>query len=180
MYVNKFSHRYSLKKRRVKKKREEICFSECADIWISEIKQDIKESTYSRYMSTTEKKIKPYFKNIFPSEIDCNLINNFSAKMRENGGKDGKSLSVKTVCDIVTVLKQIIKFCNVRGYSKIDLAGVKKPKRKKTNIKTLNNDDFNKMIELLTSKNDGLSLGIFFSFYGNKNRRIVRIKVGGY
>ena len=88
-----------------------INFEKIAEEWLIYVKNRIKISTYACYVRLLRTHILPYFKNYEITSIDQIAISQFIEKKRQNGRIDDKGgLSEKTIKDIVSVIKNILKY----------------------------------------------------------------------
>jgi len=120
-------------------------------------KENLKQSTLSRYTFIAERHIKPYFKDITVTDLTNETINNFVKYKLTNGSIQGKALSAKTIKDIISVLKQIIRnHCNF----KIE---IKNPSCIQTEINVFTETEYNKLKTYLSIGTDSPKLGIIIA-----------------
>lgn len=101
-------------------------FGYFCDEWLILSRNRVKESTYVKYHNTVNNHIKPIFGNLLPQNLNTVLIEGFSNELLTYG------LSVKTVRDILTVLKAILKHCRRQigqGFPEIDVLYPKEQKK---------------------------------------------------
>lgn len=85
--------------------------SEVCEEWLSMERLIVKRSTYAKYCNTVHKHIEPSLGAISLTSITSTQINTFIYEKLTNGRLDSTGpLSAKTVRDIYTVLKSIIKY----------------------------------------------------------------------
>lgn len=82
--------------------------SEVADSWLSSMKLKNKLSTYTSYKSL--------YKNHISSEIGSVRVEWLNSSHLERLLEDNEKLSAKTKGDILTVIKQILKYAESNGY----------------------------------------------------------------
>lgn len=93
-----------------------ILFSEIAFEYLRHIQNEMKESSYCRYYEIIQKHILPFLGKKMLGELSTELIDEFTKMMNENGKINGSGgLSPKSVNDVLSVLKQIIKFSEKQG-----------------------------------------------------------------
>lgn len=106
-----------LGKKRAESYKNENCKSSCTvgeliGIWLSNIKNNVKESTYANYCMKLRKHIFPCFEHKKYSNLTADDLNAFITEKIKSG------LSEKYVADIVVILKSVAKFGRKRyGYS---------------------------------------------------------------
>lgn len=135
-------------------------FSQFAFEWLETVKRNCKQSTYVKYRNTVEKHILPEFGNCYLNQIDTNVVNSFCQNKLLNS-----SLSPKTVRDMLSVLKLIVKFAgrfNAICSCDFDSIFIKSNKIK---VKGLTSEQSGKIKNFLLNNIDYLSVGILISFY---------------
>lgn len=100
-------------------------FGEISRLWLSEIRSNVKESTYTRYFRIVDHYLNPDLESIMIIKLDSKILRNYSVKLQTSGGKNGSRLSNKTVNDILCVLKSIFKLGKENGYPCADLSKIK-------------------------------------------------------
>lgn len=95
--------------------------SEVCSEWLSMERLIVKRSTYAKYFNTVHKHIEPVLGPIPLASINSTQINTFIYDKLTNGRLDNSGpLSSKTVRDIYTILKSIIKY----GENEYHLGGI--------------------------------------------------------
>ncbi len=140
-------------------------FDFIASDWLHSVRSSIKESTYTRYHRTVHVYLMPKLGTISLIKLSPNDINRISEELMQNGGKRGQGLSAKTISDILSVLKLILHYGTRQGYACPDTSNINSPKKKKPKVKTLCNNEIQRLEQLLWDSNDTISLGILFSLY---------------
>lgn len=80
-------------------------FNYFCDEWLVLSRNRVKESTYVKYYNTVTNHIKPNLGAYLPQNLNTVIIEEFSNELLVSG------LSPKTVRDILTVMKAILKHC---------------------------------------------------------------------
>lgn len=82
--------------------------------WLDYIKKQVKPSTYACYTRLSFTHLLPYFKDKYVSEMGQNAIADFIQGKLDHGRIDQKGgLSEKTVKDLVTLLKSVMKYAQI-------------------------------------------------------------------
>lgn len=123
---------------------------EVGDEWLSMERLVVKRSTYSKYFTTIQKHIQPELGHIKLTDVNSTQINTFIYEKLTNGRLDRSGpLSAKTVRDIYTILKSIIKFAE----NEYDLGNLAKntvlPKKKNCDYEILTLKEQKKLEEHL-------------------------------
>ncbi len=110
-----FAVKELLEQRRASVKKRESCCShtvgELADLWLSDVKNRVKDSTIANYAMKLNKHILPAFSGLKYDKLTGDELNAFISKKRS------ENLSAKYVSDIVVLLKSVAKFALKRyGY----------------------------------------------------------------
>lgn len=130
------------------------------DEWLILQKEQMKESTYSTYYFHIEKHIKPYFKNIFLSNITHEDIQEFINYKLKKGRLDGKGgLSSKSVREMVNVIKLSLKYAVNNHYIKPINLEFKFPNQVR-HIQLLNKKEYQTLTDYLKDSNDYISKGL--------------------
>jgi len=144
---------YNIHSQTVSKKR----FSTYCDEWIQLNKTKVKESTLVKYNTIIEKHVKSFFGGYFPHMINSLLVCEFSNFLLYD-----KNLSPKTVRDILSLLKSILKYISKQGVNlpQIDIVY---PKEVRTDMRILTKDEQNILINYLLTDMNNCKLGILLA-----------------
>lgn len=105
----RISENYSISKSKDK-------FSEIATNWLEQKKPQFKESTYIKYKNLLQCYILPNLGEIPLSQLTANIIDDFCKQMLQTGGQRQKGLSSKTVADILSLIRGILRSASNNGY----------------------------------------------------------------
>ena len=134
--------------------------SEFALQWLETVQNNCKQSTYAKYKNIVEKHILPELGNYLLNEIDTKVINTFCHNKLQNHG-----LSPKTVKDILSVIKLIVKFARKFDVPcSCDFESVS-IKTNKLTVKGLTTVQSRKIKDFLTNNINYVNVGILISFY---------------
>ena len=134
-------------------------FNEFIPIWIEKKKPYVKGSTLASYKLTIKKHLLREFGELDINEIDNEIVTRYALNLLDKG------LSIKSVQDIIIILKSILKQATIDEICQAKIIEVKYPKSYKENfvkkgIETFNDNDYTKLInyckEHLTNKNLGI------------------------
>ena len=96
---------------------EEPCFiKKVSGDWLSSMEPQIKKSTYVKYNNMLHSHILPKFENVSVSELTSARIQSFCDDLLNHGGSSGKGLSPKTVTDVLSLLRCILRYAQIQGY----------------------------------------------------------------
>lgn len=144
-----------------------ITIEDVCQEWLNMKKLTVKKSTFSKYYCIVKRQIIPELGSVLLVEVNSALINGFtSRKLGEESAESNKALGNKTVRDIDTILKSVIKY-GEREYQMGILAGnTVMPRTKKESIETLTASESRKMSEYLQERpTDGRYVGLLLCMY---------------
>ena len=75
--------------------------------WLMEHQKDITESSYVKYYNIISLNIIPYLGEIKLKNITLQTIHCYIQELLSHGSRKGNGLSIKSVCDIISVFKNI-------------------------------------------------------------------------
>lgn len=134
--------------------------------WLSDLKSQVKASTYVKYTNTINNHILPFWGEKLISEVTTDLLKDFIALKLQKGNINKKTgLSVKTVKDIVSVIKLIIKYAESlaeKSNCNFELLTFKQPISSDNSISKKTQD---KLTAFLMNETDYTKLGILFCLY---------------
>ncbi len=134
--------------------------SEFALQWLETVKHNCKPSTYVKYRNIVVKHILPELGNYQLHQIETKVINTFCHSKLQNS-----ALSPKTVKDILSVIKLIVKFAGKFDVPcSCDFESVSIKSNKPT-VKGLTSVQSRKIKDFLTNNIDHVNIGILISFY---------------
>lgn len=140
-------------------------FEQLAELWLSDIKIAVKESTYTRYYRIVYKYLIPQLRNQSLSQINQRFLNTLTERLLTEGGIHQNPLSPKTVSDILCVLKAIFKYGKANDYLCPNISHLRYPQKAPKKITILNDSNRQKIEEQILNSGDTTSLGIIFTLF---------------
>lgn len=140
-------------------------FQELADLWLMDIKPVIKESTYTRYHRTVEKYLIPRIGGQTFARMDQQYLNNLPDELLNRGGMCGRPLSAKTVADILSVLKSIMRFAMKYGYPAPNIDALHYPLRSPRLVGIMSEEHRVRIEQLVMESSDLTGLGILVALF---------------
>lgn len=135
-------------------------FNDILDEWLLVQKYHIKESTYVIYYGHIHNHINPYFQNYLLKEINQEVIQKFVVDKLNHGRiKDATPLSVKTVKELINVIKLCLNYCIEKGYIDHVYIHVKYPKVNKQ-MHILNQNEYYTLVNYLKNDPNYYNMGI--------------------
>lgn len=127
---------------------------EMALMWLKYKSQYVKPSSYATYLSIVNGHILPYFGNLYC--VDEQIAQDFVSLKIQQG------INIKTIKDIMTILKMILEYGVRQNFLPFTNLKVKYPPiNSKEQIQVLNKNDYKRIIEYLTENFTFKNLGIY-------------------
>lgn len=140
-------------------------FSSYAQKWLEYKKISVKKSTYARYVFLVNRHILKEFRNVRVCSLNNEIVNNFILnKMTEGKLKNSGGLSNKTVCDILTVFKDIVKYINEQENTCLNIS-VKFPHIAKNKISILSKCEQTLLERYIVENFETAYIGVMLSLY---------------
>ncbi len=140
-----------IKQKMKKKQKSKMKFDEVSHEWLQFKQSSIKESTYYNYKFIIEKYLNPHFYGQDIEEI---------ASFNEFVQSALKSLSTKTVKDIICLLKAILKYYEEEYKCHLEYKKIGTPKTEKKHIKILSDKEKEKLEAYCLQENSLKAIGI--------------------
>jgi integrase len=140
-----------------------VTFQICATAWLAQKERVVKHSTHMKYFNLLNKYTFPVIGKIDISLIGYDCIFELSSSLLGDGGKRRNGLSVKTVSDLLFVIKSVIKYASRSGY-KIDTSVFDiSVKMKSKPIRVLSIQEQGRLVDYLKSNVSDINIGILLS-----------------
>lgn len=124
-------------------------FSQYCEEWLDITRNRVKPATYIKYESVLDNHIKPSLGGYYPQALNTVIISRFSDYLLKE-----KHLAVKTVRDILTCLRSVVKFCAKQLPGALDAVEIIYPKEEAKEMRVLSTIEQKRlMAELCTDIN---------------------------
>lgn len=147
------------------KNTESVTFEKLAGQWLSDVQITVKESTFTRYHRTVTKYLIPQFQGQLLEKIDPAYLAGITERLLCSGGISGRSLSAKTVTDILSVLKSILKYAEENDYPTPNWHRLKYPPKARGEAKSLSAESRQAIACAISHSEDSICLGVCFAYY---------------
>lgn len=147
-----------LEKVKLNLENRKVKFSDITEQWLEQKENEIKQSTYANYKYLIEKYLNPQLEMLSIKDLLRYNYNQFIKELTKN-------LSSKTVKDICTVLKSILKFAEKKYKCNFNIEEMRTPKLNIENVKTLNNREKNKLEKYCLKSQTLRNIGIVVCLY---------------
>ena len=98
-----------------RQKNDAMSLASMARRWEENVSQQIKESSFAKYHSIVTKHLLPALGDVCVEDMTHELIESFSISLLRGEGQNRKPLSPRSVSDILTVLRSILRFARRAG-----------------------------------------------------------------
>lgn len=135
--------------------------------WLGMKRLAVKQSTYAKYYNTIQHHIIPELGDLPLTQVNSSVVNTFTyRKLGSNDAKGEPPLATKTVRDIYTILKSILRY-GENEYQTGQLAGNTVLPKKKSECKEILNAKELKKIEtyLWENQTDARCVGLLLCMY---------------
>ncbi len=142
-----------------------VTFGELAGQWLSDVRITVKESTFTRYHRVVTKYLIPQFQDQSLKNIDPAYLAGITERLMCSGGASGRALSAKTVTDILSVLKSILKYAEENDYPTPNWHRLKYPPRERGKAKSFSPESRQAIAYAISRSEDPTCLGVCFAYY---------------
>lgn len=140
-------------------------FSTIASDWLESIKSQTKESTFNKYQNTLTNYILPLYGEQPLDRITCDFIESCCNLQMVSGGKKGLGLSPKTVADVLSVVRRILKYAVRKGiYVPCDGRTIQIKRPQKT-MRVLSKTEQAQLCKYLLSEPEPCNIGILICLF---------------
>ena len=134
-------------------------FSFYCDEWLLLCRSRVKESTYTKYYTIINRHLKPTLGNYLPKNLNTIVVEKFSHMLLTD-----VKLSAKTVKDILTVLRSVLKYVAEQcSDSTLESVKVIYPRENRREMRVLTVEEQNRLVKELTENMDYVKLGILLA-----------------
>ena len=133
--------------------------------WFETMKLQIKESTINKYHNILTNYILPTYKDKTLNDINYDFIEAHCNFLLSSGGKKSCGLSPKTVTDVLSVIRSILKFAIKKGmYVPCDGTSVQIKTKTKT-MRILSKSEQEKLCKYILSEPEPCNIGILICMF---------------
>lgn len=132
-------------------------FSAFCDEWLQVCRCKVKPSTLAKYETNLERHIKPALGGFYAQSLSTVAVAEFGQELISE-----KKLSPKTVRDILTQLKAIIKYASEQ-IPALSSVSIVYPKEQKKDMRVLTKQEQSQLIEFLTADTDECKFGVMLA-----------------
>lgn len=132
--------------------------------WLKEHRKNIKESTYIKYYNIIYMYIIPDLGEIQFNKISIQMMNQFIQKLLNQGSQNGQGLSTKSVADVISVFKNIMRYIECHyGHIHFDYHQMTVKQNKEKRMRILNSQEQQKLCQYILEHQTLIHLGILLA-----------------
>ncbi len=132
-------------------------FASFCEEWLRLEKGKVKESTFAKYGTVLKKHILPKLGGCFPLGITTRTAELFRQELLDEG------LSAKTVRDILTVLRSVLKYTAAQFPGMFPAVEIDYPKEQKKEARVLDLEEQRRLVEYLQADMDECKFGVLLA-----------------
>lgn len=140
-------------------------FQDIAEEWFCFKESRVKESTSVKYHNIWDKYILSRLGKVSINEITHCLLESFCNELMISGGANGKALSPKTTADVLSVVRNILRFAEDKGYPIGDNGQFISIKQSIKELRVFSIQEQEKLCEYLSQNLNMKSMGILVCLY---------------
>lgn len=141
-------------------------FSDACQEWLLHIKPNVKDSTFTVYHYIVDRYINTYFSRKKIHEIDKEMADAFvNMLLKESHANSNQVLSVRTIGNILIVLKSIFAFIEMQFSIKNPTKNIKLPKQPKNDAAVLSQEEWDKLSNALVADQKSTATAIAVAMY---------------
>jgi integrase len=142
-------------------------FGDTLDAWLDNKEIRLKKSSYVKYFNLINNHIKPSLGHHALTDITGAVLNLYIAEKSKTGKRNATGgLSEKTVKDIITLIKSVLRFAKDEGLlSDVVSINLTLPREKPKEMRVLTKDEQAVFEKYLSSDLDASKLGILLCLY---------------
>lgn len=142
-----------------------MSLQEAACGWLSLRRLQVKESTYVKYWNLLNRYIFPELGKLPLQELTAERLNQYYCRLLAEGGAHKQGLSTRTVGEIFTVLRSILRYAKLLGLP-IGCTGYEvRIRQKQSELRVLNAEEIKGLSDYLVSCRSERNLGILTCLY---------------
>ncbi len=140
-------------------------FRENADAWLSATQPTVKQSTWNKYNNLLRLYILPEFGPVDVSAISQDNLFDYCNKLLRYGGRTNDGLAEKTIADILSVIRSVLRYSAQRGnHINLDLTSVH-IKHHHKELRILSVSEQRRLYQYLYSNIDEYNIGILLCLF---------------
>lgn len=151
------------------KENEEVpdeLFMSVAGMWLESCKNSCKESTVVKYRNLLEHYINPYIGKVSLGAVKTAMVTDMLLELSCCGGKKSEGLSVKTISDIISLMRQIRKYAVSEHYqADFEIDRIKLGKEQTAELRIFDREEQALLCDFLTGNRSLCNAGMLICLY---------------
>ena len=140
-------------------------FGSVATQWLEDIRSQVKESTYNKYRNLLESYILPEIGDMLLCGISQEIIKSHCDSLLLRGGQGKIGLSAKTVSDVLSVIRSVLRFAVKMGKPiSFDVQSIR-IKQSAAEMRVLSRSEQDRLCQYLSSDLNPANIGILVCLF---------------
>ena len=140
-------------------------FGSVATQWLEDIRSQVKESTYNKYRNLLESYILTEIGDMLLCDISQETIESHCDGLLLRGGQGKNGLSAKTVSDVLSVIRSVLRFAVKAGKAiSFDVQSIR-IKQSTTEMRVLSRSEQDRLCQYLSSDLNPANIGILVCLF---------------
>ena len=140
-------------------------FGSVATQWLEDIRLQVKESTYNKYRNLLESYILPEIGDMLLCGISQEIIKSHCDSLLLRGGQGKTGLSAKTVSDVLSVIRSVLRFAVKAGKPiSFDVQSIR-IKQSAAEMRVLSRSEQDRLCQYLSSDLNPANIGILVCLF---------------
>lgn len=144
---------------------QDVLFKMIAEAWLESIQPQIKESTNIKYYNLLHSYLLPALGEEQVKQITNEQLEKVCLELLTKGGKKKTGLSAKTVADVLSLIRNILKFSSQKGFLVLCDANSIKIKQNTKELKVFSNAEQEKLCQYLYLNLNNYNIGILICLF---------------
>lgn len=144
---------------------QNILFSVIVNDWLSSMQANVKESTYIKYKNVVNLYVNPIFGSLGLDMLTEDVLREGFCRMLTSGGRNNQGLSPKTVSDVLSVVRSILRYAGSKGYRPLSMAKEISIKQKSHEIVSLTASEQDRLCRYIEGNISLRNLGVLLCLY---------------
>lgn len=147
-------------------KKGKILFDNVIDDFMLQQQYQVKQSTYAHYVSLIETHIRPDFGKMYLDELSSGVFEAYSSEKLRNGKLNRSGgLSPKTVKDLLSLIRLILKYGIMKGIIDQQVLFFSGPRVTRKEVQVLSRQEQKKLEDFILNSDDTMCFGVYLCLY---------------
>ena len=149
----------------IQEQKEPTLFCHLANEWKQSVAPQVKESTYNKYSNLMDAYIIPAIGRYPINSLTNDIIEDQSNRFLISGGRNGMGLSPKTVSDILSIIRCVLKYASKNGNPIVCDVGSIQVRRHPKEMRVLSRYEQTSLCKYIYGNLNPYTIGILLSLF---------------